>query len=150
MAWTRVIIWSVLGAALASVLPMDFCLAPLGVAFPLAIIARNGGPRLVSRIAVSLLVMSLVFVAAWAAPLKHDDRTHLTFASRCVPMDEVLKELGTKPDRSEELCFSSASPTRREVLARLEESGIKLRFGYCGTGATLLFGPYPMRVMRRE
>lgn len=65
-------------------------------------------------------------------------------------MSEVLEALGTKPDRSQEICFSRPSPTRREVLARLEESGIKLRFGYCGTGATLLFGAYPMGGVTRR
>jgi hypothetical protein len=143
VSWARVI------AVLASVLPLDVCLAPAAFAGALTVIGlRSARADVVRHLGAALLVMAGIFVAAYLAPLKYDDRSRVTLPSRCVAMNVAMQRLGIRSVTQEELCFSSATPLRREVVQRLEEaldaSGLRIRQLYCGSGVTLLFGAYPL------
>ncbi|MGV3625441.1 MAG: hypothetical protein ACO1OB_31815 [Archangium sp.] len=87
---------------------------------------------------VALPAFVLVLLAALLTPLKWRDLNTRSFADSCVPMSTFAPSL---PDAK--VCFSSRTPTYREVEDVLRGEGVTMDFGYCGNGATVLFGMHP-------
>ena len=136
--------WTVGGlllGAVISVTPME--LAPF--LFPLPIIAfhfmqpsRDGGR---SAHACFLAALGIVMVAALAAPLgPMDDRVELSATT--LPLRDLAKELGSTSSVPDvEVALPSRYPTYREIRDAIEQqTGLRVRPGYCGNGANLLFG----------
>ncbi len=94
------------------------------------------------------------------APLKQMDRPiPKLLPSEALTVAELGRFLDVWPEVAPEAAarvvhLPSRRPTWREVDAALtRDSGLRLRFGYCGFGASLLFGPHPIgppRIAARE
>jgi aspartyl/asparaginyl beta-hydroxylase (cupin superfamily) len=99
------------------------------------------------------MVVATVLVSATAGllPLKYMDREHLVLEASCVTLAQLATSLRVQAPAVEvstlnrSVCFESAHPSLREVASALEsQAHLTLKLGYCGSGATLLFGGYPI------
>lgn len=105
-----------------------------------------------------LMVAGVAFVTVLVAiqlPVKQLDGAVGPFRYEQMSIDELCQRLGrdhsvivsadgqTGTNRMT-VFFSDRSMSRRAVLEKLaRETDCELRIGYCGTGATLLFGAHP-------
>jgi hypothetical protein len=104
---------------------------------------------------VGVLAGLTVVIVAVLLPVKNLDRIVGPMHYGTMTMDELTRSLArdwrvfASPDYSAStnivVAFSTSEPlTRREVLQKLaRETGSEIRIGYCGTGATFLFGAHP-------
>jgi hypothetical protein len=154
LKWTGV---GLVAGAVTSVLPAEvFLISPVILVVALSVAVsrarRERNHRLVLPVAVVFCVAVLVAAAATLVPLKFVDRTHLEgISANCVTLREVATASRTRVDALDEealgrtVCFTSTRPSMREVFAAVEKQlGLSMRYLYCGNGATLLFGAYPM------
>lgn len=156
-AWHILILPGLLGITLAAVWPvMWVVLVPLLLVLwlgtPLPPLLREPSGQRPARFA-SLLVIPVVVWLCAISP-KHLDRTVGPARYSDVPLGELCTRLGTDHDihctvdfelRGRRIAeFDVPRPmARREVLRKLAgENGLSLRFGGCGTGATLLWGAH--------
>ncbi|MFT3712386.1 MAG: hypothetical protein QM817_32465 [Archangium sp.] len=145
-------VFTAMVAAVTTVTPFELLIIPLAPLVYFIVVHVLPSQRRAQSAAVMAATALSVWTVGLVAPLKHDDLQRLTLKSQCVRSGVVLLQLHAFEgrDREEEICFATTTPTNREAIDRLAAMGIRLRTGYCGTSATLLFGAHPMsrRIVR--
>ena len=140
-----------------SVIPWEFALLLACVLLVLCYFRwrRGAGPDARRACVVGVLAGLTVVIVAVLLPVKNLDRIVGPMHYGTMTMDELTRSLArdwrvfASPDYSAStnivVAFSTSEPlTRREVLQKLaRETGSEIRIGYCGTGATFLFGAHP-------
>jgi hypothetical protein len=140
-----------------SILPLPFNVLLIVVLSVFSVVSLS---RLRSRLnwierSLEASVAAGVVLAAIVIPVKHLDRSVGPMHYDPMPLDQLTRALAkdwgvhisldslTSSERV--MAFSTIEPmSRRQVLQKLaRESGGELDIGYCGTGATFLFGAYP-------
>jgi hypothetical protein len=128
--------------------------AVLTAALALVLFMRMRGHRWRRDLATAFAA-SFTVVICFLLPMKHLDVSVGPIAYEDLPLCELCvrlyKDYGIvchvldPPSRDERLSFSTPHPmSRREVLEELSrETNRPLYIGFCGTGATILFGAYP-------
>jgi hypothetical protein len=105
-----------------------------------------------------LAAVSVMF-AAHSAPVKFvDRRVHVDLTSIELPLSGLAMDLAADPQilvigafPETIIRLPSRRPTYRQVDAALRRyAGYTLRAGYCGSGATLLFGAHPIGPLELE
>lgn len=92
--------------------------------------------------------------AAWLAtvglcvklPFKYVDRTRVTLSAECVSLDELANVVHARNTVTDAplVCFSERTPTVRTIQKAIEQqTSATLHIGFCGTGASFLFGASP-------
>jgi hypothetical protein len=147
----------ILIGGMLSVIPWEFALL---LACGLLVLCyfrwrRSAGPDARRACVVGVLAGLTVVIVAVLLPVKNLDRIVGPMHYGTMTMDELTRSLArdwrvfASPDYSAStnvvVAFSTSEPlTRREVLQKLaRETGSEIRIGYCGTGATFLFGAHP-------
>ena len=153
MGWAKSITGGIILGALISVVPLDFmmCVLPPPIAFALLVREKEQRHRrkFVRRLALSVAIASSIGAVASQLPFKHLDG-RVTLPSACVTVASAAKAADwdvteASPEGLERIvCTASSEPTLRELRSALEATGFELFQGYCGNGATLLWGGSPM------
>lgn len=134
MTTRHAIILGLVAGALTSITPVELMFFMPALAIVLLAFKAEGLRRF-----AALPGFALVVALALLAPLKWRDLNSMRLPDRCVSMNTLAPSLSNT-----KVCFSSRTPTYREVEGVLAQSGVTMHFGYCGTGATLLFGMHPI------
>lgn len=159
--WHLVLLPATLAVLLAA-MPMEgwILLGPLllvlWVGTPTPSRLRTGGNPLPARAAALVAMAATMWICA-ELPVKHLDGIVGPAEYHAIPLPELCERLGEEhgvgcgvayprgPLAQRLVDFKIPYPmTRREVLYKLaNDTGLRLRIGYCGTGATLLWGAHP-------
>lgn len=152
--------WLALGLLLGgfvSVLPLPFnypAAAAIGVLGFVAWFRRRENIVWHRRATMLPTALATVVVAA-VLPVKHLDKKVGPMTYQPMPLDSLTDSLRRDwripvrifdaESRDQVMAFrTDRTMTRREVLEKLaHESSLELHIGYCGTGATFLFGAHP-------
>jgi len=101
-----------------------------------------------------LAIFATIITVALLLPVKQQDTLRVgPFPKADVSLSEVSEQFSRRAEfpvgRGDSLVrLPSLRPSFREVVAAVErDTGLHARVGYCGTGATLLGGGYPMYVV---
>lgn len=136
-----------------SVLPLELMLLfvpPVLIAYPLIRLSlwRDAFDK---RIDVVLPLVALVMTIAICAelPFKYVDLHRVELTADCTTIGELKHALRLRTEQTEldakTVCFTERSPTLRTVRDELErQTNTTLQLGYCGNGASFLFGAYPL------
>lgn len=155
MALISVVAGLLLGSC-TSVAPFELFFLPpfLFIAFMLwsmrTLRGRHPGHQFLGPI-VSLVLAITVVLVAQAMPLKFVDRQTIQLESPCATVREVAARAELMPGplppsfAETRVCVSSSNPTLREVMHVCEQqANVTVRVGYCGNGATFLWGAHPI------
>lgn len=155
MALISVVAGLLLGSC-ASVTPFEsFFLPPLLFALFMFwsmgnLRGRHPGHQFLGPI-VALVPALAVVLGAQAMPLKFIDRQTIQLDAPCATVREVAARAEIMPRAlpstlpETRVCFTSSSPTLREVMRVCEQqANVAVLLGYCGNGATLLWGAHPI------
>ena len=144
--------------ATAAVLPFE-PLTVMGAGFAVALalrlvrVVRLRNPRLLWSLLVTPFVMLAVVFSAEALPTKFVDGRHLSgLDGGCVSLEQLAESTHAEWDLEpapevlqRRVCFPVEEPSMRQVGRALRaQLGVELGYRYCGTGATILFGPHPI------
>lgn len=134
MTTKHAIILGLVAGALTSITPVELMFFVPALAIMVLAFKAEGLRRF-----AALPGFAIVVALALYAPLKWRDFNSMRgLPARCVPMNTLAPSLSDA-----KVCFSSRTPTYREVEDVLAAAGVTMNFGYCGTGATVLFGMHP-------
>jgi hypothetical protein len=143
---------SVLPFELAGVCPAIFLVFTLWSVGRLR--GRNEALQFAGASAAVVTATTLCLVAQ-RIPCKYVDRQLIRLAATCPTVREVVAAVQASPDDlppgvlDARICFSSSEPSLREVTEELErQASVETEIGYCGTGASLLFGMHPIGLPR--
>jgi hypothetical protein len=157
--WRKGVVRGAIVGAVASIVPLELLLL-FFAAFILAFATlagrawRSRDGRVLLQILPTTGAAILVAGVAVLLPTKYVDHEHVFgLPGRWVELKEVVNAVEGSWDSDvvpeetlhRRVCFSVPDPTLREVGTRLEsELGIRMKIGYCGTGASLLWGMHPI------
>lgn len=149
---TRALTLGAIAGLLQSIAPFELLalvLFPLWVVVFVGVSVRAWRVRAVGVPTAMLAAFAVTVVAAWLAPLKHEDRTRLTLPAECVDVETILRASRAiwhgAPPPVGPVCFDSLTPTLRTVRGTLASRGIAWEQFSCANGATILFGAWPRR-----
>ena len=140
-----------------SLLPLPLNLPAFAIVFVIGVVAvfrRRESLLWQRRFVVCLLAVSVVTIAI-LLPVKHLDLKVGPMNYERMPLDALTQSLRQDwrvpvrvfdpQSKGRIISFRTEQAlTRREVLEKLaRESAMELHIGYCGTGATFLFGSHP-------
>ena len=151
----RWLVSAVVVGGVASVTPLE--LSALAAIIAGVALFRSMNARVAKASVAFVGAMALTLTVAVRLPTKDIDRRHVELRARCVPvkelttamrvqLDHLASEAGERP-----VCFDTLNPSWRTVAEQSKaQAGIDLTFHYCGNGATVLFGAYPISVVLAE
>lgn len=157
-AWKRSPIGlGILLGAFLSIIPWEFGFLFILIALPIWFsLSKDSIPRFGTRwAALGLLSCCATLLVALLIPVKHLDQKVAPLHYERMPLSQLTQKLRQdwrvmvraplKEGTNVFIAFeTSRTMTQRDVLNQLaRDTGMDLRIGYCGTGATFLFGGYP-------
>jgi hypothetical protein len=148
----RWVVSGVVVGAVASVTPLE--LTGFGAALAGWALYRSVKTKGASAAMVLVGTTTLTIATAVQLPTKDIDRRQIELSSRCVPVKELTKAMRVQLDHlaseagERPVCFDNLTPNWRTIAEQSKtQAGVDLTFHYCGSGATVLFGAYPVTVV---